>query len=97
MYVCEPHACLVPSEVRRGPWVLWIGVTDSELPRGCWKLHLGFLQEQQVRLIAETSLQTRPTFLSLMLAFFSSCLSLPNAGIIHMYFKQKHLCPCVFI
>ena len=32
MYVCAPHVCLVPTEVKRGHWIPETGVTDSSEP-----------------------------------------------------------------
>lgn len=35
VYVCVPHACLAPAEVRRG-----IGVRDYKPSHGCWEPNL---------------------------------------------------------
>jgi hypothetical protein len=50
---------LMPTEVTRRHWIPGTGVTDGwELPYGCWELNPGPLEEQQVFLIAEPSLQS---------------------------------------
>ena len=54
MYVCLPHMCLVPDEVR----VPGTGAMDGcGPPRGPWESNLGSLQEQQELLTTEQSLQ----------------------------------------
>jgi len=54
MYVCVPHACLIPEEVMVSPGT---GVTDRyEPPCGCWKLSLGPLEDKPVFLTTDPSL-----------------------------------------
>lgn len=69
MYVCAPHGCLWrPEEDMKS---LGMGVTGGyEPPYRHWELSSGSLQEQQVLLINEPSLQ--PLFI-----FY---------GFIHIYF-----------
>jgi hypothetical protein len=58
MCVCAPHVGLVPAEAIkdiRGPGTSVSG--DCEPPCGCSELYSGLLQEQQVFLMAEASLQ----------------------------------------
>lgn len=59
MYVCAPRVCLMFLEDRRRcqmPWY-WSYLHGFELPRGCREVSLGSLQEQQVFLTRESSLQ----------------------------------------
>lgn len=59
-----PFACLVPAEARGVVQVSWTGVTGScELLCRCWELNTGPLEEQQVFLIIELSLQPHNWFL----------------------------------
>lgn len=49
MYVCAPHGCLVPAEVRGGHWTPRTRVMNGhEPPRACWESNMGPLQEQPV-------------------------------------------------
>lgn len=49
MYVCVPHACLVPTEARRKHRVPLTGITDGCEPLcGCWELNPGLLEEEAV-------------------------------------------------
>lgn len=52
MYICAPHVCLLPTEVRRHRTLSTEIADGCMLPCGCWELNLGAL-EQQVLLIAE--------------------------------------------
>ena len=57
MCVCVPHACLVPIGIRKyqSPGA---GVTDGyESPCECWELNPGSLQEEQMFLVIDPSLQ----------------------------------------
>ena len=63
--VCELFVCLVPVEAIRS---LGTGVTDScEQPCGCWELNLGPLEEQEMLLTTEPSLQTQNLILKKIL------------------------------
>lgn len=43
-----PRICLELEEARSRHWARWTGVRDGrELPRGCWQLNPGPLQQQQ--------------------------------------------------
>lgn len=43
-----PRICLELEEARNRHWAGWTGVRDGrELPRGCWQLNPGPLQQQQ--------------------------------------------------
>jgi hypothetical protein len=55
LYVCiSPAWCLV----RKGHQIPWVQSYEScSLPCRCWELNLGLLQEQEVFLTAEPSLQ----------------------------------------
>jgi hypothetical protein len=45
MYICTPHTCLVPAQVRKCCQVFWTGVRDGcEPPCGCWEQKSGPLQ-----------------------------------------------------
>lgn len=57
IYLCVPHACLVPIDVRRGCHIPGTGVLDGcEPPRGCWEPSTSSLQEQSELLKARPSL-----------------------------------------
>lgn len=57
IYVSQTPEC--PQESEEGVRSLGTGVTDDcEPPHWCWELNPGPLQEQQVLLTAESSLQT---------------------------------------
>ena len=59
MCVCAPHVCLMPTEARRGNWILWNwSYRQCELPYGCWELNPGPLEEQSVLLTPEPFLQS---------------------------------------
>ena len=51
MYVCLPHACLVPMNSRQIPWN-WI-IDRCEPPCGCSELNPGPLEEQSLFLTTE--------------------------------------------
>lgn len=59
-YVClcvyvYMHTCVpLPAEARKGYWTTGCGLSDMG---GCWEPYLGPLEEQQVLLKAEPSLQ----------------------------------------
>lgn len=57
MYICMPHAYLVPREARRGHQIPWNWVTDNcELLCGCQEPDLGLLQEKPALNIRAISL-----------------------------------------
>lgn len=56
MYVCVPHACLVPTRAKRGPRVPQSGVTDGVEPLwGPWESNTGPPREHPLFLTAEPS------------------------------------------
>ena len=55
-----------------GVWSPGTRVTDCEPPYGCWESNLGPLQEQQVRLIGESS-SLQPLILYTVLRFALTC------------------------
>lgn len=69
--LCVPQACLV-HEVRRWYWIPGTGVmVRCESPCGCWELNSVSLQEQQMLLTTEPSVQP------LYFTFLSSETALP--------------------
>ena len=58
MCVCAPCACLVPTEVRSGGWILWNWSYRWLWVTTCWELNPRPLQKQQVPLTSEPTLWT---------------------------------------
>jgi hypothetical protein len=56
-FVCILCWCLVPSEARRGHWIPWIWSYSFELPRWCWELNPGPLEEQPLLFLIAPSLK----------------------------------------
>lgn len=55
-FVCVPHACQVPTEVRREGYSSWNRRTKGcDQPCGCWQSNQGPLEDQPVFLTAKPS------------------------------------------
>lgn len=52
--LCTTFVCLMPVETRRGHQIFRYWIDSAELPRGCWELKLGYLEEQLTLLTAES-------------------------------------------
>lgn len=46
MYVCVPHVCLVPLELKESVVSPGTGILDSCKPCECWESNLGLMHEQ---------------------------------------------------
>jgi hypothetical protein len=70
MYIYHVHVCCPerPDQGLKSPVIALTGC--SELPRACWERNTGTLQEQQVFLITEPSLQTRLLCFLFLVFFF---------------------------
>lgn len=76
MDICTSYACLVPTEVKIPRNGL---INGCEVPCGFWESNLGPLQDHQVLLTTEPSLQSQDTFLKNNIPLLSSGLPQPHS------------------